>query len=62
MKVKAKVGIKVPMENRANQFIEQQPVEVAESLYYRRLVQEGDLIVVKSTKHSVTRSSEKGEE
>ncbi|MBI0067565.1 MULTISPECIES: DUF2635 domain-containing protein [Snodgrassella] len=46
MKVKAADGLRVPKENRVNSYITNQPVEVPESLYYRRLVNDGDLIMV----------------
>lgn len=46
MKVKAADGLRVPKENRVNFYITNQPVEVPESLYYRRLVNDGDLIMV----------------
>ncbi|MCO6514497.1 MULTISPECIES: hypothetical protein [Snodgrassella] len=44
MKVKAAPGLRVPTEDRANAYIEQTPVDVPMSLYYRRLVADGDLI------------------
>lgn len=46
MKVKAATGLRVPTEKRANAYIEDQPVEVENSLYYRRLINDGDLIIV----------------
>ncbi|MEE6030332.1 DUF2635 domain-containing protein [Avibacterium paragallinarum] len=46
MKVKAAVGIKVPMENQPYHYIEQEPVEVEDSIYYQRRINDGDLIVV----------------
>ncbi|OOF40649.1 DUF2635 domain-containing protein [Rodentibacter rarus] len=46
MKVKAKPGIKVPMENQPYVYIEQAVVEVEPTVYYQRRIQDGDLIVV----------------
>lgn len=47
MKVKAAIGVKVPLENRPHQFIEQAVVEVEPTLYYQRRIADGDLIEVK---------------
>lgn len=38
MKVKARKGIRVPREDNARRYIEQEPVEVPESTYYLRRV------------------------
>lgn len=46
MKVKATVGIKVPMENQPYAYIEQEPVEVEDSIYYQRRINDGDLVLV----------------
>lgn len=46
MKVKAAVGIKVPMENQPYAYIEQEPVEVEDSIYYQRRINDGDLVLV----------------
>lgn len=46
MKVKAEVGIKVPMENQPYAYIEQEPVEVEDSIYYQRRINDGDLVLV----------------
>lgn len=46
MKVKAAKGLRVPKENRANDYIEDTPIEVSETVYYRRLVADGDLILL----------------
>ncbi|BFU64712.1 DUF2635 domain-containing protein [Rodentibacter abscessus] len=46
MKVKAKAGIKVPMENQPYVYIEQAVVEIEPTVYYRRRIQDGDLIEV----------------
>ncbi|OOF45614.1 DUF2635 domain-containing protein [Rodentibacter trehalosifermentans] len=50
MKVKAKPGIKVPMENQPYVYIEQAVVEVEPTVYYQRRIQDGDLIVVSETR------------
>ncbi|WP_439258301.1 DUF2635 domain-containing protein [Lonepinella sp. BR2271] len=63
MLVKAKDGVKVPFENNPAQVIEQEAVSVADSLYYRRLVQQGDLVIVENvakTKTSGKVKTEKG--
>lgn len=46
MKVKAKLGVKVPMGNQPFAYIEQTPVEVEPSVYYQRRIADGDLVVV----------------
>lgn len=46
MKVKARIGLKVPFEHSARQFIDQNVVDVPNTLYYRRLLLDGDLIKV----------------
>lgn len=46
MKVKAREGIRVPREDNARRYIEQEPVEVPESTYYQRRLNEGDLVNV----------------
>ena len=46
LKVKAAYGLRVPFENHAHRYIEQSAVEVENSLYYRRLLADGDLILV----------------
>lgn len=46
MKVKATNGIKVPMENQPYSYIEQEPVEVENGIYYQRRINDGDLVVV----------------
>ena len=50
MKVKAALGIKVPMENQPFAYIEQTPVDVEPSVYYQRRINDGDLIVVNETR------------
>ncbi|HBS7138298.1 TPA: DUF2635 domain-containing protein [Klebsiella pneumoniae] len=46
MKVKAREGIRVPREDNARRYIEQEPVEVPESNYYQRRLNDGDLVKV----------------
>lgn len=46
MKVKASLGIKVPMENQPNAYIEQAAVEIEPTLYYQRRLADGDLVEV----------------
>lgn len=50
MKVKAKPGIKVPMENQPYVYIEQTVVEVEPTVYYQRRIQDGDLIEVSESR------------
>lgn len=50
LKVKAAKGVRVPVENRPHHYIEQETVEVENTLYYQRRIADGDLIVVKETK------------
>ncbi|PPA30625.1 DUF2635 domain-containing protein [Aeromonas jandaei] len=47
MNVKAAPGRKFPMERRVRKYItDQQPVAVESSAYYRRAIQDGDLVLV----------------
>ncbi|MBI5234736.1 MAG: hypothetical protein HY886_00595 [Deltaproteobacteria bacterium] len=46
MKVIAKPGTQCPMEGKPRDYIEDAPVEVTESAYYLRLVDDGSLIRV----------------
>lgn len=50
IKVKAAEGLRVPSENNPFEYIEQTPLLVEDSLYYRRLIVDGDLIVVAEPK------------
>lgn len=50
MKVKAALGVKVPFENQPQAYIEQEVVEVENTIYYQRRIADGDLIEVKSNK------------
>ncbi len=47
MKVKAAPGMKFPMEDNARKYITTEAVTVENTAYYRRAVQDGDLILVK---------------
>lgn len=45
MKVKARTGLRVPMEHASRQYITaEKAVDVPDTAYYRRRVAEGDLI------------------
>ncbi|ECB7403515.1 DUF2635 domain-containing protein, partial [Salmonella enterica subsp. enterica serovar Java] len=44
MKVKAAAGLQVPYENLPRRYIEQKPVNVPDTIYYRRLLAAGDLV------------------
>ncbi len=46
MWVKATKGVRVPMDGKPRSYIEREAVEVPETAYYMRRVQEGDLKVV----------------
>lgn len=50
MIVKAVSGVKVPLENQPYAYIEQEPVEVDDSVYYQRRIADGDLIEVQPTR------------
>nr|DAJ85788.1 MAG TPA: Protein of unknown function (DUF2635) [Caudoviricetes sp.] len=43
-------GIKVPLENQPYAYIEQEPVEVENTVYYQRRIADGDLIEVQPTR------------
>ncbi len=47
MKVKAAPGMKFQMEDNARKYITTDAVAVENTAYYRRAVQDGDLILVK---------------
>ncbi|EKZ8805263.1 DUF2635 domain-containing protein [Salmonella enterica] len=51
MKVRAAAGLQVPYENQPRRYIEQTPVNVPDTIYYRRLLAAGDLVTVKSTRN-----------
>lgn len=48
IKVVAADGLRVPKERRAHEYIEQTPVEVANTLYYRILLADGDLVAAET--------------
>lgn len=50
MLVKAAPGVKVPMEGMPRRYIEQTPVEVPDTPYYRRRITDGDLVVVPASR------------
>ena len=50
MIVKAAPGVQVPLENQPYAYIEQEPVEVDDSVYYQRRIADGDLIEVQPTR------------
>ncbi|MFV2030596.1 DUF2635 domain-containing protein [Neisseria sp. S1] len=45
IKVTAADGLRVPKEGRPHDYIGQEATEVPDTLYYRRLIADGDLIV-----------------
>lgn len=49
LKVKATKGVRVPVEGRPHNYIEQEVVEVENTLYYQRRIADGDLVVVKGS-------------
>jgi hypothetical protein len=49
MFVQAAPGTKCPKEGKPREYICREPVEMPDSAYYRRLVTDGSLIVVKSS-------------
>lgn len=46
IQVRAREGIRFPMEGAPRRYIEATPVEVASSTYYRRAIADGDLLAV----------------
>lgn len=63
--VKAKPGLKVPYETRANKYVEDEVIEVPNTLYYRRRILDGDLIEAPAPKAPARKNtvkSEKGDE
>lgn len=55
LKVKAAKGVRVPVEGRPHNYIEQEVVEVENTLYYQRRIADGDLIVVKGNEPKSTK-------
>lgn len=46
LRVKAAKGVRVPYEDSPHRYIEQEVVEVDNTLYYQRRIADGDLIAV----------------
>lgn len=46
LKVKAVDGVRVPFEGQPHNYIEQEAVEVENSVYYQRRLADGDLVLV----------------
>lgn len=57
LKVKAAKGVRVPVENRPHHYIEQEVVEVENTLYYQRRIADGDLIVVEGNEPKNSKES-----
>jgi len=58
MKVKAAIGLKVPMEGKPHDYItETEAVEVVDSAYYQRRISDGDLIEVAATVKTTTKGA-----
>ncbi|HDL8234137.1 TPA: DUF2635 domain-containing protein [Yersinia enterocolitica] len=57
MKVKARDGVRVPREENARRYIEQEPVDVPQSTYYLRRLNDGDLVEVSATDVAVVTTS-----
>lgn len=55
--VKAPEGRIYPIEGQPRQHIEQEPIEVEETAYYRRALADGDLVVVQPTPAASRRTS-----
>ena len=49
MKVKARAGVRVPREDNPRRYIEQETVEVPQSTYYLRRLNDGDLVEVNAS-------------
>lgn len=48
IRVKAIEGVRVPIEGQPHHYIEQEPVEVENTLYYQRRLADGDLVLVEA--------------
>lgn len=57
LKVKAAKGVRVPVEGRPHNYIEQEVVEVENTLYYQRRIADGDLIVVEGNEPKNSKES-----
>lgn len=61
MLVKATEGLKVPMENKPNTYIDDTAsVQVEESAYYLRRISDGDLVQVAETTETTKVLNDKG--
>ncbi|EGV38489.1 DUF2635 domain-containing protein [Neisseria weaveri] len=61
IKVAAADGLRVPAEHNPHEYIGQEPVEVDGSLYYQRMIDDGDLVVVEDTAPNTKTRKAKGE-
>ena len=62
IKVTAADGLRVPTEHNPHEYISQEPVEVdGNSLYYRRMIDDGDLVVVEDAAQNTKTRNTKGE-
>lgn len=58
--VVAEQGLRVPMAHHPHEYIEQVPVEVdGDDVYYRRLIADGDLLVLNQTRATQPETSSK---
>lgn len=62
IKVKAAEGVRVPYEDSPHRYIEQEVVEVDNSLYYQRRIADGDLIVVEQAAESKPKNAKNEKE
>lgn len=61
MNVIASTGLKVPLENKPNTYIDDTAsVQVDESAYYLRRISDGDLVQVADTKETTKVLNDKG--
>lgn len=62
LNVMAADGLRVPTEHNPHEYIGQEPVEVdGNSLYYRRMIDDGDLVVVEDAAPNTKTRNTKGE-
>lgn len=61
MLVKAAPGVKVPVEGMPRRYIEQTPVEVPDTPYYRRRITDGDLMVAPASRAATKATAVKKE-
>lgn len=63
MKVQAKQGAKVPKEGKPREYItDSAPVDVPDTVYYRRLLAEGSLVEVREEPRPAKPAARKGGE